>query len=71
MTKNEIISEAIKSLTEQRAALTEQLISINFSDNNAMNKEASIKGSIFDIDVKIDNYINSCEPYTPTSGASI
>lgn len=71
MTKNEIISETIKSLTEQRAALTEQLISINFSDNNAMSKESSIKGSIFDIDVKIDNYINSCEPYISTSGASI
>lgn len=65
MTKNEIILEAIKSLTEQRAALTEQLISINFSDNNAMSKESSIKGAIFDIDVKIDNYINSCEYKLP------
>lgn len=71
MTKNEIISETIKSLTEQRASLTEQLISINFSDNNAMSKESSIKGSIFDIDVKIDNYINICEPYISTNGTSI
>lgn len=65
MTKNEIILEAIKSLTEQRAALTEQSVSINFNDTNAMSKETSIKGAIFDIDVKIDNYIYSCEYTVP------
>jgi len=58
VTKNEIISKLIESLTDQRDRLVREIIEINVNETNAFEKRTMIEFQLSNLDMQIDNHLN-------------
>jgi len=67
MTKNEIITKVIEKLLYQREELTNELINLNYNENNYFDKKSTVELAISNIDMQLDRRIMDCEQFVAQS----